>query len=147
MLSWNRAQLGPHADLMAQLVTVDARHHDVGDDQVGGDAAKLLQRLFTTARGEHVVLVQCDLGAISALLHLQVAHAIVQETGVSVDRLLIGATHMYLTKSNFTFSCSASMKRYGRTMKKLMLRYLLPETRYGSVLRDAQPGRQVQQHP
>jgi hypothetical protein len=31
---------------------------------------------------------------------------------------------MYLTKSNFTFSCSAPMKRYGRTMKKLMLRYL-----------------------
>jgi neutral ceramidase len=42
-----------------------------------------------------VVLVQCDLGAISALLHLQVAHAIVQETGVSVDRLLIGATHTH----------------------------------------------------
>src|SRR6266568_1533336 len=32
---------------------------------------------------------------------------------------------MYLTKSNFTFSCSAPMKRYGRTMKKLMLRYLV----------------------
>jgi hypothetical protein len=31
---------------------------------------------------------------------------------------------MYLTKSNFTFSCSAPMQRYGRTMKKLMLRYL-----------------------
>jgi hypothetical protein len=45
------------------------------------------------ARSEHVVLVQCDLGAISALLHLQVAHAIVQETGVAMDRLLIGATH------------------------------------------------------
>jgi neutral ceramidase len=47
------------------------------------------------ARGEHVVLVQCDLGAISALLHLQVARAIVQETGISVDRLLIGATHTH----------------------------------------------------
>jgi neutral ceramidase len=47
------------------------------------------------ARGEHVVLVQCDLGAISRLLHLQVARAIVQETGISVDRLLIGATHTH----------------------------------------------------
>jgi neutral ceramidase len=47
------------------------------------------------ARGEHVVLVQCDLGAISALLHLQVARAIVQETGISVDRLLIAATHTH----------------------------------------------------
>jgi hypothetical protein len=30
----------------------------------------------------------------------------------------------YLTKSNFTFSCSAPLKRLGRTMKKLMFRYL-----------------------
>jgi neutral ceramidase len=47
------------------------------------------------ARGEHVVLVQCDLGAISALLHVQVARTIVQETGISVDRLLIAATHTH----------------------------------------------------
>jgi len=66
-----------------------------------GDAAGVRTRLYARAlyledaRGEHVVLVQCDLGAISALLHLQVAHAIVQETGVSVDRLLIGATHTH----------------------------------------------------
>ena len=31
---------------------------------------------------------------------------------------------MYLTKSNFTFSCLAPLKRLGRTMKKLMFRYL-----------------------
>jgi Neutral/alkaline non-lysosomal ceramidase, N-terminal len=54
-----------------------------------GDAAGVHTRLYARAlyledaRGEHVVLVQCDLGAISALLHLQVARAIVQETGVS----------------------------------------------------------------
>ena len=66
-----------------------------------GDAAGVRTRLYARAlyledaRGEHVVLVQCDLGAISALLHLQVARAIVQETGVSVDRLLIGATHTH----------------------------------------------------
>jgi len=66
-----------------------------------GNAAGVRTRLYARAlyledaRGEHVVLVQCDLGAISALLHLQVAHAIVQETGVSVDRLLIGATHTH----------------------------------------------------
>ena len=57
-----------------------------------GDAAGVRTRLYARAlyledaRGEHVVLVQCDLGAISALLHLQVARAIVQETGISVDR-------------------------------------------------------------
>ncbi|HEY5866594.1 MAG TPA: neutral/alkaline non-lysosomal ceramidase N-terminal domain-containing protein [Candidatus Tectomicrobia bacterium] len=66
-----------------------------------GDAAGVRTRLYARAlyledaRGEHVVLVQCDLGAISALLHLQVARAIVQETGISVDRLLIGATHTH----------------------------------------------------
>jgi len=65
------------------------------------DAAGVRTRLYARAlyledaRGEHVVLVQCDLGAISALLHLQVARAIVQETGISVDRLLIGATHTH----------------------------------------------------
>jgi neutral ceramidase len=68
------------------------------DDAV---AAGVRTRLYARAlyledaRGEHVVLVQCDLGAISALLHLQVARAIVQETGISVDRLLIGATHTH----------------------------------------------------
>src|SRR6267142_534832 len=41
---------------------------------------------------------------------------------------------MYLTKSNFTFSCSAPMKRYGRTMKKLMLRYLSSQTAPGRAL-------------
>jgi neutral ceramidase len=66
-----------------------------------GDAAGVRTRLYARAlyledaRGEHVVLVQCDLGAISALLHLQVARAIVQETGISVDRLLIAATHTH----------------------------------------------------
>jgi neutral ceramidase len=66
-----------------------------------GDAAGVRTRLYARAlyledaRGEHLVLVQCDLGAISALLHLQVARAIVQETGISVDRLLIAATHTH----------------------------------------------------
>src|SRR6266849_9453553 len=32
--------------------------------------------------------------------------------------------YMYLTKSNFTFSCSTPLKRLGRTMKKLMCKYL-----------------------
>jgi len=41
--------------------------------------------------------------------------------------------NMYLTKSNFTFSCSAPMKRYGRTMKKLMLRYLVPHLPSGTI--------------
>ncbi len=47
------------------------------------------------AHGERVALVQCDLGAISALLHHKVAQAVAKETGVSVDRLLIGATHTH----------------------------------------------------
>ena len=53
-----------------------------------GDAAGVRTRLYARAlyledaRGEHVVLA-ADLGAISALLHLQVARAIVQETGIS----------------------------------------------------------------
>ncbi len=47
------------------------------------------------ANGERVALVQCDLGAISALLHRKVAQAITKETGITVDRLLIGATHTH----------------------------------------------------
>jgi neutral ceramidase len=47
------------------------------------------------ASGERVALVQCDLGAISALLHRQVAQTIAQETGITVDRLLLGATHTH----------------------------------------------------
>jgi neutral ceramidase len=47
------------------------------------------------ASGERVALVQCDLGAISALLHHQVAQTITQETGITVDRLLLGATHTH----------------------------------------------------
>jgi neutral ceramidase len=66
-------------------------------DPAAGVRTRLYARALylEDARGEHVVLVQCDLGAISSLLHLQVARAIVQETGISVDRLLIGATHTH----------------------------------------------------
>lgn len=65
------------------------------------DAAGVRTRLYARAwyledaQGARLALVQCDLGAISALLHLQVARAIVQETGISVDRLLLSATHTH----------------------------------------------------
>jgi neutral ceramidase len=47
------------------------------------------------ARGERLALVQCDLGAISSLLHAQVARSIVHETDIAVDRLLLSATHTH----------------------------------------------------
>jgi neutral ceramidase len=47
------------------------------------------------AAGQRVALVQCDLGAISALLHRQVAARIVDSTGISADRLLMSATHTH----------------------------------------------------
>lgn len=65
------------------------------------DAAGVRTRLYARAlyledaRGERVALVQCDLGAISALLHRQVAQAVVQETGIAADRLLLAATHTH----------------------------------------------------
>lgn len=65
------------------------------------DAAGVRTRLYARAlyledaNGERLVLVQCDLGAISALLHRQVAQAIVQETGLTADRLLLAATHTH----------------------------------------------------
>ena len=50
-------------------------------DNAAGVRTRLYARALylEDARGEHVVLVQCDLGAISALLHLQVARAIVRD--------------------------------------------------------------------
>jgi neutral ceramidase len=45
--------------------------------------------------GGRVALVQCDLGAISALLHRRVAQAVAPETGLSTDRLLLAATHTH----------------------------------------------------
>lgn len=45
--------------------------------------------------GGRVALVQCDLGAISALLHRRVAQAVAKETGLSTDRLLLAATHTH----------------------------------------------------
>ncbi|HVN64974.1 MAG TPA: neutral/alkaline non-lysosomal ceramidase N-terminal domain-containing protein [Candidatus Binataceae bacterium] len=47
------------------------------------------------ARGERIVIVQCDLGGMSALLHHTVARMIEQETGVADDRLMIAATHTH----------------------------------------------------
>jgi len=47
------------------------------------------------ARGERLALVQCDLGAISSLLHRRVAARIVEATGISADRLLMAATHTH----------------------------------------------------
>ncbi|MGH7813580.1 MAG: neutral/alkaline non-lysosomal ceramidase N-terminal domain-containing protein [Candidatus Binataceae bacterium] len=58
-------------------------------------------RLYTRAiylqdaRGERIVIVQCDLGGMSALLHHTVARMIEEETGVSDDRLMIAATHTH----------------------------------------------------
>lgn len=48
-----------------------------------------------TESGDRLALVQCDLGGISALLHRSVARRIVEETSVTVDRLLIAATHTH----------------------------------------------------
>jgi len=45
--------------------------------------------------GRRVALVQCDLGAISALLHRRVAARIVDSTGIGADRLLMSATHTH----------------------------------------------------
>lgn len=65
------------------------------------DAAGVRTRLYARAlyledaRGERMALVQCDLGAISALLHRQVAQAVVRETGIAADRLLLAATHTH----------------------------------------------------
>jgi neutral ceramidase len=47
------------------------------------------------AKGGRLALVQCDIGAISSLLHRRVAARIVEATGISADRLLIAATHTH----------------------------------------------------
>ena len=65
------------------------------------DASGVRTRLYARAlyledaRGERVALVQCDLGAISALLHGQVAEAVVREAGSAAGRLLLAATHTH----------------------------------------------------
>ncbi|HUO05129.1 MAG TPA: neutral/alkaline non-lysosomal ceramidase N-terminal domain-containing protein [Candidatus Binataceae bacterium] len=51
--------------------------------------------------GERVALVQCDLGGISALLQHSVARLIAKDTGISDDRLLIGATHTHSGPGGF----------------------------------------------
>jgi neutral ceramidase len=51
--------------------------------------------------GERVALVQCDLGAVSTLLHRSVARAIADVTGVSTDRLLVAATHTHSGPGGF----------------------------------------------
>lgn len=53
------------------------------------------------AKGERLAIVQCDLGAISALLHRKVAALIVESTGISADRLLMAATHTHSAPGAF----------------------------------------------
>lgn len=53
------------------------------------------------ARGETVVLVSVDLGAVSLVLHREVARRVVAETGIGADRILLSATHTHAGPGNF----------------------------------------------
>ena len=62
-----------------------------------GFQSRLYARAFYLegSNGESVALVQCDLGAISALLHRKVAALVAPKTGLGPDRILIAATHTH----------------------------------------------------
>jgi len=62
-----------------------------------GFRTRLYARTFYLegADGEAVALVQCDLAAIPAILHRQVASLVARQTGLGPDRILIAATHTH----------------------------------------------------
>jgi len=62
-----------------------------------GFQTRLYARAFylEDADGEAVALVQCDLGAVSAALHRQVAALVAPKIGLGPDRILLAATHTH----------------------------------------------------
>jgi len=53
------------------------------------------------ADGERIAFVAVDLPAVSMLLHRQVAHDVVGETGIGADRLVLAATHTHSGPGHF----------------------------------------------
>src|SRR5690606_32289324 len=74
--------------------------------------------LLEEAAGGRVALVACDLAAISAALHREVAARVERATGLGLERIVLSATHThagpahYFADRNYTGALSSKVTGY-----------------------------------